>query len=452
MAKETILKLNRGASYNPLNLNSNGCVLRSAWSPRVAKRRVSQFGGLLFENVVETIPLRIDAASGALALEKLEDILAALEQANAWTFGAIVDPVLLEYKPHGSSLTSPVQAAILDTSLDVEDYLSLQPSFDTLLQAYSIEFDLPLKRRGLWLGVAETPASIGPIANPGALSITFTNNLRIPSPVKTVFVQSAAISGQNYGYIFFADEANKLVLIEGENMTTGGANWTDLADATASNNLVARNSGTGIEDYTLSQTGVSFNSSARLIAVYAMMDDLGSGVNWTVKAQINTNGNNTVATRPLSIATGYERKMTFFGMVAIPAALDGVTLTFTPDVTATHDIQIDYVVLLAVDEYTKAIALHKISTSVGATFDDLTIDDLSLSRPKPVIYNDDTVSGNDKYIDHSGDILINSIGTNLTARICACRTALTAWTIQDASDSALFTLTATRQKGYLVVR
>lgn len=458
MARETVLKLNRGASYNPINLNGSVCKIRGPWAPRVAKRRTSQHGGIPFEDVTENIPLRIDAPTAALALEKLEDILAALEQARAVQMGAGGEPVLLEYKPHGSSLTDPAQAAVLATPLNEEDYLSLLPSFDTLLQAFSIEFNLPLKRRGEWLGAAETPAASSSVANPGAMTVTFANSVRIPSPVKLVFNETpAATNAPVSGFVFVADVADKIVMVEAEGIPTAAGVWIEPA-GNASGGAFKRYLGTGGSIVTVSSS-IAINSNARLFALYmnARNGSLGN-YEYIVQLDLLTAGTlNVSSTGPKEVTAGVATVL-FMGLIALPDTPTTLKLHVTASGSGSvnNGLEIDNFFILAKDEFTKSIGFDArvIGLSPIAAFSDLVIDPAWLTHPEPYIKAYDATP-NARFLDRTGDMHILSQGTNLTVWLAGGINNATDFYMMDAATAGTrlsFDVTATRQRGYLVVR
>ena len=337
----TWLRLNRGSGYNPFNLNGPKCVIRTAWRPRVAKRRRAQMGGRPFEDVLETIPLRIQSkVSDSDALDELARLVEALEQARAWELGATVEPVLLEYLPNEfGSQTTPLKAEVLYT-LEVENLLELQPGFDQLLQAYVIDFDLPLKRRGQWLDAEETPAASSSVANPGKMTVTFANDARLPSPVKLVFGDSPAGTGGAYsqGLILAADQADK-ILVEDLSLiswTPTGIGWSTLSSGAAARALggsvVRLTPSTNTTQRILESPTVSaFNVNARFIAFFMSLKNNSTTISYTIQVQADTGAGNQVNSRVKVIKENYTlNQLVGLGFVAVPQTPTRWRLLITP--------------------------------------------------------------------------------------------------------------------------
>lgn len=450
-----ILKLNRGASYTTINLNdvTNYRVL-DTWNPRRSTRKVSQFGGEPYKDVIESIPLYVKGTTAAVVLEKIEDILAAMEQAFAWKLGAIVDPVLLEYLPTGSSLGAVVQAAVLGTPADAADMLELAQlamymtgnSFETIIT-------LPLWRRGLWLGAAETPAASSAVANPGKMSVTFANSLRIPSPVKLALASGSAAANSPFysGLIACADVADK-ILIEEINITNWaatGLGFSIVADTNALASEFTRlipttNANTRLlENTTLS---AALNTGARQFAVFMTVHNQSATISYLVSVRLETGSGNYGLNRTIVIPAGDDNnRIIKVGLYSLPATPTIIRMSITPSAVsalATDALDMDYMLIVAIDENTKTIALGESLLD----FDALEVDHNLLEEPQP------TVKSSTRFLSQESDLYINSVGTNLTCVLCG--TGADDWAIAASAGGAPITyaLTATRRTGYLVVR
>lgn len=456
-----VLRLNRGATYGTINLNDlTNYKVMDTFLPRVATRRVSAFGGEPYNEVVEQIPLYIFGSTAAAVLEKLEDLIVALEQAHAWRLGAVVDPVLLEYLPHGTSLGAVVQAAVLGTPADAANLFEMA-QFGMYMTGNSFEtmITLPVIRRGLWLGAAETPSATSEIDNPGAMSVTFANNLRLPSPVKLVFAaptELASLTGGTYqGYLFVADQADKIILTEAEGMTTDGSGWSDVSDTEASGGSKKRLTPGSASQVSLTKTSLGLESTSRLFAVYANLTNLSNAVRYTLQVSMRPDGGTSDddrAGRPVEIPASFGKQMVFLGLLALSSAATQVKLAITPSAGsgAGHELDLDYLVVLAVDEFTKAVAFFE-----TASLEALTLDHRALVAASPAMTK--TFGGGaPTAISRSGDLYLNSVGTNLTARLCGTTlTGSSRHTLTDESGTPAivgFTLTATRLTAYLSVR
>lgn len=450
----TWLRLNRGSGYNPFNLNGPKCVIRTAWRPRVAKRRRAQMGGRPFEDVLETIPLRIQSkVSDSDALDELARLVEALEQARAWELGATVEPVLLEYLPNEfGSQTTPLKAEVLYT-LEVENLLELQPGFDQLLQAYVIDFDLPLKRRGQWLDAEETPAASSSVANPGKMTVTFNNDARLPSPVKLVFGDSPAGTGGAYsqGLILAADQADK-ILVEDLNLiswTPTGIGWSTLSTGAAARALggsvVRLTPSTNTTQRILeSPTVSSFNANARFIAFFMSLKNNSTTISYTIQVQADTGAGNQVNSRVKVIKENNTlNQLVGLGFVAVPQTPTRWRLLITPSAVggAGNELDMDVFFVLAVDELTRAISFRN-----PGSFDDLTLNPQVLLKPQPTLTT--VVSSATRYVTQETDLLLYNVATNLTTVLAGVGTGT--WRIEDGANNIIsFTTTASRRMGFV---
>lgn len=220
MAGEFTLQLT-GYAGGTLNLLDNSNYrLRRGWQPRVAKRRKSLFGGILYEDVVETLPIGCTGVSAVAALNNLHALSAALDQAMVWrqNEGEGVDPIIIKYRAEGSSLTNPLQAPVVD--VPEQDLMNLQPTFNRDIRAYEVAVDLQVKRSGQWLGDEESDSSAtAEIGYP--LTCTWTDELALPSPVD-IDITGLTV-GSNYnllrGGMIFVNDANDYQIFEAESAT-----------------------------------------------------------------------------------------------------------------------------------------------------------------------------------------------------------------------------------------
>lgn len=454
-----VLRLNRGASFTTINLNdgTNYKVL-DTWNPRIAPRKATQFGGVPYNDVVENIPLYIRGTTAALVLEKVEDLIATLEQAYAWRLGAQIDPVLLEYLPQGTSLGAVVQCPVLGTPAEAQDMLTLAQlamymsgnSFETLLE-------LPLIRRGLWLGTAETPADSSTVANPGAMSVTFANSLRIPSPVKLVFNDETGYGGgsppEHKGWIFWADQADKIQILDSNVMSPyqGIGTWDTDTEASALGNSVRRMDLSGGAAGGIGGTISGFNAATRHFAMYASLANLSDTYAWTVTGLLHAG--RPIQGRPKVLPPGDYPLLFFLGFFV---TLDEVTSanilveSTNPSLDA-DSISIDYILLLAVDEFTGAVTFDDFAEVGLPDLDALTLDPQVLTFP----YGRLTHSAR-SFTATAGTLYPQSVGTNLTTVVAGTTPAAGGgglWELRHPTTGQIsFSLTATRYPAYLIVR
>lgn len=202
----TILRLTNGAETIDLN-DGEYYGLIEGWVPRVARRRSSELGGRsVFEDVQETIPIRISGSTEAEALAKLARIASALDRVAQFAQGNEIAPWVIEYQPEGSTLSAPVQALIVDTAAAGQDLIQLPVTFNKYIRAYEINpVYVPLTRRGLWLGEIQAAKDNG-AENPSVITVDLIESLPVPGPTQ---IKLTAIEAStpliDDAYILFTD-------------------------------------------------------------------------------------------------------------------------------------------------------------------------------------------------------------------------------------------------------
>lgn len=456
------LKLNRGASYTTINLNdgTNYCTL-DTWNPRIATRKVTQFGGNPYKDVIESIPLKIKGTTAAVVLEKLEDILAAMEQAFAWKLGAVVDPVLLEYLPNGSSLGTVVQAAVLGTPADAADMLELaQLAMYMTGNSFETVVTLPLWRKGEWLGASETPAASSTVTNPAKTSVTFATSKRIPSPVKVVFNEESTPGvgaiPEHRGYVFWADVSDKIQILDSSGMGSFQSigTWTTETETGALGGSYRR------IDKSTNPTGLggavgSMNANARLFSVYASIRNTSTTAGWIARALLvggaYCEGRRVTLEAGAGSAPDVYPRLESFGIIATYGELSEVYI-MVESASTTDDLEIDYIVVVAHDEFTGAAAWSDEDQGTYPYSHDL---DTFTLDPRPLTFSEADIhhAGGAPFAWHKGDLIINNVGTNLTMLLAGTSIISATWDLQTSGSVPYqFSMLATRYPAYLVVR
>ena len=185
-------------SGGTLNLNGTNTGMASitllpGWRPRVAALLKRPLGGQLYQDVVESIPLRIHGDSELACILALEALAGAVNQAASWKDGANVNAVVLQYAIDGTTLTNPLQTAVLGSPADASDLLELPVTFNQYVQVYEVNpVTLPLWRRGLWLGDEESEVDAENTTD-AVVELAFADSLQNASPI------SVQVEGDNSG-------------------------------------------------------------------------------------------------------------------------------------------------------------------------------------------------------------------------------------------------------------
>lgn len=160
--------------------NTNYSLVIGGWAPQVAPRRRSTLGGLTHEDVSEQITINVYGSTGAVALENLHKLAALLNQADEFSSGANVEPVLIEVLPQGSGSATPVKAMIVGTD---GPPLSTPPTWNDHLMLFEIsDVTIRFRRRGLWLRGGSFGVSIVR-ESPLLLDIDFGGEVYLASPL-----------------------------------------------------------------------------------------------------------------------------------------------------------------------------------------------------------------------------------------------------------------------------
>lgn len=448
----TTLRLDRGADFDPINLNDQrNYALLPEWQVRVAKRRRDQLGGRgPFTEVAEGIPLRVFSyESAGDALEALERLVQALEQAYGWRQGANADPVIIQYLPMASGLSAPVEAALLEPDGEVENLLEMPVAFNKLIQAWEITpVVLPVKRSGLWLGPEEVASSTA-ADNPSVLEATFA---AIPDGVLAVvdlemdgFLAATDIDIPG-GFLLINSSADRLVLIDQAGTTPSPVNNAyggDVLEITASVTPAS---------ITESIAG-SYNQDVRKTAIFAKFK-ADAGVTWYFKPYIRDYGIETPGDVLAYEGTGNPEAV-YLGTIATDSPHRQLKLEYWASETSAETLQMDVIVIHAADDETARVITtldHAPAFAVGDFDASYLIEHNFLSRPKPTLRVIDNAPGSYTVAPgHKGDLVLVNKGTTVVC--CRLATDGEYWCDTDAlGDPVQNSITVTRRPGYLVPR
>jgi len=429
-----------------LNLNGANIELLPGWRPRVAKRRRGLLGGQLYEDVVESIPLRVYGASPADCVQFLELMVAAMDQARTWKDGAAVGAVNLNYAINGTALSNPLRAAVLGTPADAADILSLPVTFNQNLQVFEVNpVTLPLERRGQWLGDEETVSRATSTSySPGVItpSSNFTDTLVLPSPYKlTINYDDLAGSPADTNIMLLtARSSGRLLLIEGEDETGGEPNFASATDSDASGGDVGRYTPNDTDDNRLFWS-TSLDSDVRAVFVIFHLKNRSSTISYDLKAkargrfspvqQIGTDDND-----PQLIA---------FGPLISPyGAITQIELSITASGTgsASESLDIDTIGVVAVEGTSNVLAAFE----VGNATSDPVINHELLTLPRPTVTSNES-SG----LSYRGIAYLWNTGNTAAALVMGG--SGTSWLLRnDVSDQLEVGASWVRRPAYLVPR
>ena len=465
----------QAVSGGELNLNGTNTGMATiellpGWRPRVAPRRRSLLGNKsIYEDVVETIPLRISGTTEAECITALEALAAAVEQARVWRLGIYDTTSLkLNYKINGSTLTNPLLAAVLDSPAKTEDILELPVLFNQEIQVFEVNpVSLPLLRRGGLLGDEETQTPTA-VESSRRISVVFSNSAVLPSPVElecSVEDSDIFTSGLDIPASFILTAPREVagvrqgLILEDAN-GINDANYSSVVEGGTQSN-----SGTILRftppdtDPHLGDLGVSgatgIDLDARLFAIYANMRSNISAVNWFVSGIVGR-GNLVpqayARTTPVAVpgADILEPKWRFLGLVSYPTNIlvAGVEVSASTT-TGSPVLDFDQLAFQAVDSpASTAIVVNDFSVGSGSVASlDLRIRHEFLDSPLPELS-----LSNGTFPSFAGNLTPQISGTHFDFAWLA--TSGTNWRWYDANAASIIshTLTATRRPAYLIPR
>ncbi len=443
-----------------LNLNDQvNYSLGKGWKPRVARRRRSGLGGWIYEDVVESIPLRIfSKVSLDACLDARDAIVARLDRAEGWSRDEPVDVVLLKCKVDGSSLTNPLQSEVL--AGDGDDLLELGAEFNETVKAWEIQAVIRVKRKGDLLGDvdSDTSSAGGPAT---LLTCTLAESLPLYSPL------SVELAGMNYqtasaglyeinipqGVLLIASAATRLKLIEAESFDSAVSSpVTDVADAAASGgHYIRMTSGQSVR-----YTGIDTSDiEGDLIGVYAMCHLTSSTDQWSLYTSVFRDGSigadESAQTIIINGQTGYKPvKLGVLGR-----ASDTFTLNITPTrLSGSGNFEIDVMGLIALGSLSeRVVAVNSLvffdAVAAATQLANMGVRHNRLESRLPSGYVEFANGSEGAGLPYDGNIHLASIGDTVVATWLAGGNQ---WRHNDDAGVVSLSLAVGRRRAYLASR
>lgn len=358
----TILRLAGVTAVSGGTLNLNGVntgmasiTLLPGWRPRVAPLVRNPLGGKVYQDVVENIPLRIHGTTELECILALEALAAAMNQATNWKqgVGANVDSVVLQYAINGTTLTNPLQAVVLGTPADASDILGLPVTFNRDLQVFEANpAELPLWRRGLWLGDEESEV-VTENDTDAIITLTFDSEAFPASPV-SVQVVGDDVDGSNVmlsaGLLAVSDLDDGIVVAD----TYTGPGTVISSDRSMGGEcyeVTPSSVTTYSRDLLLDGGAITLNPRRpELFEVFLVGRNLSDAVSWQVTGQLYGDSSATqgdlgaVRIIPAGVAAFVVR----LGVLSCASSLEYVKVRLVPSETDTDALHVDYAVLCKV--------------------------------------------------------------------------------------------------------
>lgn len=385
----TILKITNGEDTINLNDGVNYGLLKG-WVPRVARRRVGEAAGRsLYEDVTETIPIRIFGESEADALSKLQAIGAALNDIQEFANGAEIDPWVIQYQPNGSALADPVQALIVGAG-SANDLIQLPATFNEHIRGYEISpVYIPFTRRGLWLGETQTD-SVTTANNPHFLHATHLTNEDLKTPGPTQIKITGFDAGTDIiedAYILITDAVLK--------PSASGYGWklfdySDMSSSEFSNQADSANKAINDNvkriDAASNQTGsitVSMGAQKRAVFVFVAVRNNSSTI-WQIRAVSTAYSGIATRWQTIDASTSNPRIISLGQLVSTVSKHEDIDIEVQTE-GSTGTLDVGHIVIISVTPYTHVLGLFSGSYSSAAYERLINLDPRALTALDPII-------------------------------------------------------------------
>lgn len=445
----SVITITDGTTTATLTDTTKYGLLGGGWAPQVATRRVSTLGGRPYSAVTEEIRLDVYGSTTADALSNLAVIAQLIDQADRWYRGEAVDPVRIEYRPQGSTMTAIPRSLIFGFA-DGAGPVNLPVTFNDALMVYEIrDVSVRFVRDGAWYDHAEDTFQATSTSHPSVASGSFAASASHLSPVVIEFGSFPDVldlDAYDTAYLLVADRASRLQIIEAEDLATPPINqFTTDADA------ARKPSGTGVLVYTPIDTsedntasGTVTVAAGKRIGIVAAVRNSHASTTFAVRVEISGPAERSLATtRPYLVDTATtDPRIVLLGVVLCEETYANIRLYVTASAAA-GTLSIDYLALINLDDPTSRILaigpldLNKSIASPETSM--LRIDPRPLTARSPQVRQVGTIFPTIKYAVpdwYRGDAYLLSIGTTIAAIYCGRNASGGYWRAWNPSTAA----------------
>ncbi len=432
----------------------NYSLLQNSWSPMVAGDKSGQSGGKPFNQVVENPAILVMGSSRAEALDNLEKLYRLLKLAEEWaedmTAGVTDTATIFQWEAQGSS-EGAWESLVRGRADKSANLLGLPVKFSEDLVLAQIDIRLEFVREGELLGDKETPAASSSVPSGDLMTVTFTNDLAIPSPTHlTIAGFGGGASVLQESYLFLVRDAADIAIIEAE---TAGAGTTVNEDANKARGTATTNAQRFTGGATYSEVAFLVGSSPirhNTIGIYGLVRKNDAAASWRMYCTTKEASGVVNDQTHLSVIEGSSvlPRVHFFG-TAQSAGKDHTQLILHYLEKTGTTLTIDYWILIGLDNPVNRVILLRPSSGVSG-IEDLVVDPRQLTSIAPRITGTSTAPQVYSIPWDNGEAYTVSSGQSLSAVLMAPRSNYWRWT--SGSTLQNFTLTATRQRAVLIPR
>lgn len=445
----TIKLYNTGAGIEAiLTDNRNYSLLNDSWSPNVAGDRPDQSGGRPFNRVVENITLEVKGGTRAQALENLNNLVRLLKLAEEWrndmTANITTTPTIFQWEPQGST-GGPWEAVVVGRVDKTRNYLSLPVKFHEDMVLYTIHgVKLEFVREGEWLGETETTSASVAAATGDLMTVSFANDISIPSPTKLVVEGlGSAASPSNWSNLIVAYSEDDIRIVKGSDLTDASFVNDAANNPLGDSGFVAQVEGSSSYDSTIILFGTPIQH--KTVAVYAVLRNNSSSASWSVYVEtreVSTQSNGTTRVTVVDASTD-DPRVHFLGTIQSARKLHNYGYFYWKSTVkiVPPTLDIDCFVFVGMDNPVNQVM--KLLTPGDIT--SFTVDPRQLSAPSPIVTGDESYSCRVE----RGNPYVISNGNQLSAVWLAPRANYWRWSNNIGTLQEL-TLTAERQTAVLI--
>ena len=439
-------------------------LIDNTWTPTIPSRRSGVMGGRqLYEYQQETFQFAIVGSDDDDVYAKLHNLTAMFDQARRWwdSGGRGVSPVLYKIRPHGSTRTNPLQAAVWETT-KYKAQISLPPHIEDIEgNAHLTPISLTFTHRVL-LGDEESANSGTAVIQPAVMTATFANAVTIPAPcdmkITAAMILTMGSAIPDNIYCLFTSITDGILVVDAATMASG--DYTSFPDSKANGGTVLRYTpiGTSASSTGAKSVSSSISQSARRFYFYANMRSNIADVTWTIniRAEQSTTTGVFYDLDTNLVIDGSEILNPFWnriGEISVRDGLSRIEFEITAStITGSPTLDIDDLVILAVDETSADILRHDSSLNTTTSID-FQHSHNSLTYP---FSSASISSGTDKYYPgNEGNSYIIMSGSTVNAILLAASNSASAFPdrwqwINSYLSKATGVLTVTRRPAYLV--
>lgn len=384
--------------------NQDYLIESGEWTPSIATRRRSPFGGVgAYNDVEETISCLIRGTTASDCYTKLSNLIYLMDEAERWYNNEVaVQPVHILYAPPQSAIHSkdmPMRAVVLGRGdSDGDAVVSLEPEWDMTAARFVLPVTLKFYRRGLWTGAVDVVES-----EPTSLGYAFEFDAFTPHN-RSDLVQMALTNINEFGggkglWLITSNPAG-LVSVNASLGATG-SDMTAVADENnSSTSTILSVPMTGRSVGTLYRSdGINmpdeYTSSNVLSNIYITLRGAGAATQqFGLRIVFRSADEETILqTEEVLFATDTtgEVQILSFQTIAIPKVATQFRLEFRLLQSSTSTVYVDKIWFAGVDNGQLTIVTPFFPDSIDSIFGDndedtaLTLDHRYTTKPQPIV-------------------------------------------------------------------